>query len=113
MVEASDRSRAEATLKQMDQVMATRYQFQVEETKLGDQPVVNWTSPLGGVSATHGWLEGNVVFLTLAHLLLVRSLPNRKRHSPKPTIPKGCTHEMNPKNGQFFLDVERTINKGV
>jgi hypothetical protein len=35
MLEARDRARAEATLNRLDQVMATRYGFQVEPTKLG------------------------------------------------------------------------------
>ena len=113
MVEASDRSRAEATLKQMDQVMATRYQFQVEETKLGDQPVVNWTSPLGGVSATHGWLEGNVVFLTLGAPIAGEIVTQPQASlTQTPLFQKAVPTKLNPKNGQFFLDVERTINKG-
>lgn len=83
MVQASDRSRAEATLQKLNEVMATRYQFQVEQTKLGGQPVVSWTSPLGGVSATHGWLEGNVVFLTLGAPITGAIIPQ-----PPATLPQ-------------------------
>jgi hypothetical protein len=113
MVEASDRSRAEATLKRLDQIMATRYGFQVQETKVGGISVVNWTSPFGGVNAVHGWLEGNVVFLTLG-------APIARGILPKPQVPliqaplfqQVLPIKPDPNNGQFFLDVERTLNSG-
>ena len=111
MVQASDRSRAEATLQKLNEVMATRYQFQVEQTKLGSQPVVSWTSPLGGVSATHGWLEGNVVFLTLGAPITGAIVPQPPATLPQtPLFQQVVPTEPNPNNGQFFLDVERTIN---
>jgi hypothetical protein len=47
--QASDRSLAEKSLQQLDEVMATRYRFQVEQTELGGQPVISWTSELGGL----------------------------------------------------------------
>ncbi len=113
MVEASDRSRAEATFQQLDQVMATRYQFIVEETKLGRQPVVSWTSPLGGVNATHGWLEGNVAFLTLGAPIGSEIVPQPQATLPQtPLFQQAVPTRPNPNNGQFFLDVERTINSG-
>lgn len=111
MVQASDRSRAEATLQKLNEVMATRYQFQVEQTKLGGQPVVSWTSPLGGVSATHGWLEGNVVFLTLGAPITGAIIPQPPATLPQtPLFQQVVPTDPNPNNGQFFLDVERTIN---
>jgi hypothetical protein len=114
MVQASDRSRAEQSLKQLDEVMATRYRFQVEPAKLGGQPVINWTSPLGGVSATHGWLEGNVVFLTLGAPIASAIIPQPQATLPQtPLFQQTVPTKPNPNNGQFFLDVERTINSGT
>ena len=111
MVQASDRSRAEATLQKLDEVMATRYQFRVEQTKLGEQPLISWTSPLGGVSATHGWLEGNVVFLTLGAPIAGAIVPQPPATLPQsPLFQQVVPTKPNPNNGQFFLDVERTIN---
>lgn len=114
MVQASDRTRAEQSLKQLDEVMATRYRFQVEQIKVGGQPVINWTSPLAGVSATHGWLEGNVVFLTLGAPIAGAIVPQPQAALPQtPLFQQAVPTQPNPNNGQFFLDVERTINSGT
>lgn len=114
MVEASDRSRAEKTLQQLDQVMASRYQFQVEKTQVKNQPVVNWISPLGGLNASHGWLEGNIVFLTLGAPITNAIVPQAKAPlSETQLFQQTVPNKPNPNNGQFFLDVERTINSGT
>ncbi|HEY9634210.1 MAG TPA: DUF3352 domain-containing protein [Coleofasciculaceae cyanobacterium] len=114
MVQASDRSRAEATLQKLDEVMATRYQFQVSKTQLGGQPVVKWISPLGGLSATHGWLEGSVVFLTLGAPIAGAILPQPPATLTQTLLfQKAVPTKPNPNNGQFFLDVERTINSST
>lgn len=111
MLEARDRARAEATLNRLDQVMATRYGFQVEPTKLGNQPVVSWLSPYGGVSATHGWLEGSIVFLTLGAPIASSILPEPQVPLIQtPLFQQAVPTQPNPNNGQFFLDVDRTIN---
>ncbi|MBD0346173.1 MAG: DUF3352 domain-containing protein [Coleofasciculus sp. Co-bin14] len=114
MVQASDRTRAEATLQKLDELMATRYQFQVSKTKQGGQPVVKWTSPLGGLSATHGWLEGNVVFLTLGAPIAGSIVPQPPATlTQTPLFQQTVPTKPNPNNGQFFLDVERTINSSA
>lgn len=114
MVQASDRSLAEKSLQQLDEVMATRYRFQVEKTELGGQPVISWTSPLGGVSATHGWLEGNVVFLTLGAPIAGAIVPQPQATlTQTPLFQQAVPTKPNPNNGQFFLDVERTINSST
>ncbi|HEY9596093.1 MAG TPA: DUF3352 domain-containing protein [Cyanophyceae cyanobacterium] len=114
MIQASDRSRAQAALQKLDQVMASRYRFSIEQTQLGGQPVINWTSPLGGVSATHGWLDGNVVFFTLGAPIASTMVPQPPTTLPQtPLFQQVVPTRPNPNNGQFFLDVERTINKGT
>lgn len=114
MIQASDRARAEKTFQQLDQIMATRYQFQVEKTEVKGQPLVNWNSPLGGLNASHGWLDGNVAFLTLG-------APVSSAFAPKPQAPLS-DHQLfqqtvptqpSPNNSQLFIDVERTINNGT
>jgi hypothetical protein len=111
MVEASDRTRAEKSLQRLDQVMATRYQFLVEKNKLGGQPTVSWTSPLGGISGTHGWLEGSVVFLTFGAPIAGEIIPQPPATLTQTDLfQQGVPTQPNPNNGQFFLDVERTIN---
>ncbi|MGB3204974.1 MAG: DUF3352 domain-containing protein [Crinalium sp.] len=113
MVEASDRTRAEKTFQQLDKLLAKQYQFQIQKTLLGGQPVVNWTSQLGGLTATHGWLNGNVAFLTLG-----AAIPNLIVPQPKATLAEqdlfkqALKTKLDRQNGQFFIDVDRTINAG-
>lgn len=114
MIQASDRTRAEKTFQQLDQIMATRYQFQVEKTQIKGKPIVNWNSPLGGLNAAHGWLDGNVAFLSLG-------APVSSAMLPKPQAPLNDNQlfqqtmptEPNPNNSQLFIDVDRTINNGT
>jgi hypothetical protein len=110
MVKANNRNQAEQSFEQLDRVMRSRYQFQIQETKVKDQPVVNWVAPYGTVTATHGWLEGDVAFLALG-------APVASRIIPKPTTTLASTgqfqktvpSELNPTNGQFFLNVEHGV----
>lgn len=109
MVQASDRSLAETSLKQLDEVMKNQYQFQIQPGIVAGKPVVNWIGPFGTLTATHGWLDGDVAFLVVGAPITDKILPNPSytlaSTSPfQQTVPK----EPNPTNGQFFLDVERT-----
>lgn len=113
MVKTSDRSAAEATLQKLDQVIATRYEFSIEETELDGQPVVNWTSPLGGINVTHGWLEDDLVFVTLGAPIANTIIPQPQGIlAQAPLFQRTVPNNPKPNNGQFFLDVERTINSG-
>ncbi|BAY44142.1 hypothetical protein SAMD00079811_17370 [Scytonema sp. HK-05] len=109
MVQASNRSRGEAALKQLDEVMRNQYQFQVKYTTVDGKPVVNWVGPFGTLTATHGWLDGDVAFLTVGAPVSDRVIPrpnNTLANSAlfQNTVPS----EPNPTNGQLFLDVEKT-----
>jgi hypothetical protein len=113
LVEASDRERAEAAFAQLDAVMASRYQFLVEEAEQAGQTLVRWTSPLGGIDATHGWLEENVAFLTLGAPITAALLPSPEASLDlTPQFRQTVPRQPNPHHGQFFLDVERTLNSG-
>lgn len=108
MVETSDRSSALKSLQQLDKVISRQYQFQIQETQVKGKPVVNWISPYGTLTATHGWLDENVAFLTLG-------APIADQIIPKPTTTLTSTEqfqqtvpsELNPHNGQFFLNLNR------
>ncbi len=117
MVQASDtkggqslRQSAETSLKQLDDVMRNQYQFQVQPAKVAGQPVVNWVSPYGTLTATHGWLDGDVAFLVVGAPISDKIVP-KPNNTLASTIPFQQTvpTEPNPTNGQFFLDVERTV----
>ncbi|MBW4634823.1 MAG: DUF3352 domain-containing protein [Iphinoe sp. HA4291-MV1] len=109
MVQASDRTRAEATLKQLDEVMKNQYQFQIKHTTVNGKPVVNWLGSFGTLTATHGWLDEDVAFLVVGAPVTDRIVPRPNNTITstalfQDTVPR----EPNPTNGQFFLDVEHT-----
>jgi len=108
-IQTSDRTRAEKTFQQLDQAVSSRYQFQVQSTQIGSQPIVNWISPYG-LTATHGWLDGDVAFLSIG-------APVAERIVPKPAttlasseqFQKTVPAEPSPNNGQLFLDLDRLL----
>lgn len=110
MVQTSNRQSAEASIKQLDEVMRNQYQFQIQPAKVADQPVVNWVSPYGTLTATHGWLDGDVAFLVVGAPITDKIVP-KPNNTLANTLPFQQTvpTELNPTNGQFFLDVERTV----
>ncbi|MCC5628584.1 DUF3352 domain-containing protein [Nostoc sphaeroides CHAB 2801] len=110
MVQGSDHNSAETSIKQLDDVMRNQYQFQVQPAKVAGQPVVNWVSPYGTLTATHGWLDGDVAFLVVGAPVTEKILP-KPNNTLASTIPfqKTVPTDPNPTNGQFFLDVERTV----
>ncbi|MGM3309436.1 DUF3352 domain-containing protein [Anabaena sp. WFMT] len=104
------RSVAETSLKQLDEAMQNQYQFKIQSATVGGKPVVNWISPFGTLTATHGWLDEDVLFFVLG-------APISDKIVSKPKITLGSTlafqqtvpRELNPAKGLFFLDVERAV----
>jgi hypothetical protein len=115
MVKVSDgkagvRQSAETALQNLDDVLKNQYQFKVESATVGGKPVVNWISPFGTLTATHGWLDDNVVFFGFGAPISDKIVPKPKNTLAstlrfQQTVPK----ELNPAKGQFFLDMERTV----
>jgi len=107
MVQASDRARGEASLKQLDEVMRNQYQFQIQPGTVGGKPVVNWIGPFGTLTATHGWLDGDIAFLSVGTPITDQIVPNpSKTLASTPPFQQTLPRDLNPTNGQFFLDVE-------
>jgi Protein of unknown function (DUF3352) len=109
MVQTSDRSLAEASLKKLDEVVKNQYQFQIQPAVVAGKPVTNWVAPYGTLTATHGWLNGDVAFLVVGAPIADKIVP-KPGNTLANTIPFQQTvpSEPNPTNGQFFLDVEQT-----
>ncbi|MBD2294113.1 DUF3352 domain-containing protein [Anabaena sphaerica FACHB-251] len=115
MVKASDakgnlRQSAETALQSLDDVVKNQYQFKVESASVAGKPVVNWISPFGTLTATHGWLDGDVLFFVLGAPISYKIVPKpgntlASTLSFQQTISK----ESNPAKGLFFLDMERTV----
>ncbi|BAS58176.1 MULTISPECIES: DUF3352 domain-containing protein [Leptolyngbya] len=110
MVQTSDRRAAEATLKKLDEVMATKYAFKVEEAKVEGQSIVNWSLPAASVNITRGWLDGNVAFLSLGAPIASAILPKpTKALAENELFRKSTQSELAPHNGNFFVDMDRVL----
>ncbi|MBL1199952.1 MAG: DUF3352 domain-containing protein [Nostoc sp. GBBB01] len=109
MVQTSERKSAEASISKLDEVMSNQYQFQIQPGKVANQPVVNWISPYGTLTATHGWLDENIAFFVVGAPITDKILP-KPNNTLATTLPFQQTvpTQLNPTNGQFYLDVERT-----
>lgn len=111
MIQTSNRERADAALKQLDEVMRSQYQFRIEEKKAFGHPVINWIGPFGTLTASHGWMDDDVAFIALgapiSEKILNTSQSNDSLRNAQ-AFQKAVPSEMNQTNGQFFLDVERT-----
>lgn len=107
MVRASNRRKAEASFKQLDDAMRNQYQFQIKEEKLGEVPVVRWIGPSGTLTATHGWLDEDIAFLTLGTPVTDKIIPKPKNIlANTASFQKAVPKELNSINTQFFLDME-------
>jgi hypothetical protein len=107
MVQASDRPKAEASFKQLDEAMRTQYQFKIKDDKVGELPVTRWVGPSGTLTATHGWLDGDIAFLTLGTPITDKIIPKPKNIlANAASFQRAVPSELNPTNTQFFLDME-------
>ncbi|AKG22448.1 DUF3352 domain-containing protein [Calothrix sp. 336/3] len=109
MIKTSDRPRAELALKQLDEVIATQYQLQVQTEKVADKSLVNWVVPAGGKIASHGWLDNNVAFLAFGTPVNNKIIPQPINNlASNPQFQKVVPTVNQSVNSQFFLDVEKS-----
>jgi hypothetical protein len=112
MQQVSDRTAAEKALGTLDSRMK-KQGFKVEKSKLGGKEIVNWVSPLSGTAATHGWLDNNLAFLTLGAPVANSFAPQPpQKLADNPVFQQATRSSLDPHNGQFFIDLDRTINAG-
>lgn len=108
MVKASDRQLAEKSIVQLDKVMSDKYQFKVEAGKVNNRPVTNLTSPSPRVQISHGWLDKNVAFLAFGDRIPEAIVPQPNENLAETELFRNTVPlEINPNNGNFFLDVDR------
>ncbi|MCU0568920.1 MAG: DUF3352 domain-containing protein [Oculatellaceae cyanobacterium Prado106] len=109
--QASDRRAAEQTLKRLDEVMQSRYQFQVNPTEANGQPVVNWVSPFTALKASHGWLDGNVAYLAVGPGVsgLVNPAPG-KTLAETELFRQATATTLESTNGHVFINFEPIAN---
>ncbi|WP_310484905.1 DUF3352 domain-containing protein [Chamaesiphon sp. VAR_48_metabat_403] len=113
MQQVSDRSTAEKAFARLDNTMGQKQIFKIAKAKVNGQDVVNWTSPLNITAASHGWLDRNVAFLNLGAPVTPIFLPKPQQSLADSTLFQQATKSsLTTHNGQFFIDVDRTINAG-
>ncbi|AFZ03757.1 DUF3352 domain-containing protein [Calothrix sp. PCC 6303] len=109
LVQTSDRTLAETSFKQLDEVMRSQYQFQIQSTTIAGKPVTNWIAPLGTVTSSHGWLDENVAFLTIGGPIVDKIIAQPNNSLAKtPVFKITVPSEFEKTNGQIFLDIQRT-----
>ncbi|HLO87299.1 MAG TPA: DUF3352 domain-containing protein [Nostocaceae cyanobacterium] len=109
MLQASDRTAGENALKQLDEAMRSQFQFQTQPATVANQPVINWIAPYGTLTATHGWLDGDIAFFVLGAPVTDKIIPKPNQTlANTPPFQQTISTELNPPNSQFFLDVEKT-----
>jgi hypothetical protein len=113
MVQTNDRKLAESVWAQLDDVMASRYRYQVKakETKSGS--ITEWISPFQGIQFSHGWLPGNVTFFAVGQGA-AESIPSEGfAITPKKSLAENrlfqtlTTQAPSPNNGHFFVDLTK------
>jgi Protein of unknown function (DUF3352) len=109
--QASDRSAAEKAFTRLDSKMAQT--FKINKVQIGGKDAIEWASPLGVTGATHGWLDQNLVFLNLGAPVANTFAPQPKsRLSDTALFQQSTRSNLDHHNGQFFIDIDRTINAG-
>ncbi|MDJ0702122.1 MAG: DUF3352 domain-containing protein [Leptolyngbyaceae cyanobacterium MO_188.B28] len=105
LVQVNDRAAAEGKLAQLNEVIASRYRYQVNTVQVADQAVVQWISPFKSTKITHGWLDNNVIFLALGDPIVKAIVPRPNRSLAETQLFQTAT-SFGPtsNNGHFFLN---------
>jgi Protein of unknown function (DUF3352) len=109
--QTNDRSAAEKAFKRLDNKMSQT--FKINEVKIGGKDATEWASPLSVIGGTHGWLDRNMAFLNLGAPVATTFVPQPKsRLADTALFQQSTRSNLDHHNGQFFIDVDRTINAG-
>jgi hypothetical protein len=107
LAQASDRPLAEKTFAQLDEVVQSRYRFQIKESERDTVAFTEWVSPFQSTALAHGWLTASTAFLTIGPGIVEGVAPPPER--PLTTAPlfqlmMGNAPEVH--NGHFYLNLE-------
>jgi hypothetical protein len=110
--QVNDRSTADKALARMDARMNQPQTFKVEKAKLNGKDVINWSSPLGLTAATRGWLDNNLAFMTFGAPVASSVIAPEQKLANAKLFQQSTRSSLSSHNGQFFIDIDRTINAG-
>ncbi len=109
--QASDRSAADKALGRLD-AASQKQGFKIVKTKLNGQDIINWVTPVGNTAASRGWM-GNLAFLNLGAPVAGTFFPQPAQKLADTSLFQQSTRSsLTPHNGQFFIDIDKTINVG-
>ncbi|MEM9944744.1 MAG: DUF3352 domain-containing protein [Cyanobacteria bacterium P01_D01_bin.36] len=121
MVQTNDRPTAESVWSQIDDVMVTRYRYQVETTEVNGGSITEWISPFQGVQFSHGWLPGDVAFFAVGDGAAEAIFQQQGDVlAPSPSQPLSSTRLFQtltsgaptPNNGHFYLNLDEVNAQG-
>ncbi|MEM9767994.1 MAG: DUF3352 domain-containing protein, partial [Cyanobacteria bacterium P01_D01_bin.71] len=105
LVQVSDRAQAEQIFARLDQVVANRYRFTIQNEPEGDIELVRWTSPFQSTMLSRGWLDSSVAFLTVGLGTEEAIVPQPRRSLAKSPLFQLTTGDAPyPNNGYFFIN---------
>ena len=111
IAETGDIEATETVLRRIDRAVVDRYGFEVnvEVEELGQRRLVTWDTHRKGLSVSHGWLSGSVVFFAVGSPVAGQLLPQPEsslaRNSEfNDVVPR----EPDDSNGLFFLNFHPT-----
>ncbi len=121
MVQTNDRATAESVWSQIDDVMVSRYRYQVKTTEVSDGSITEWISPFQGVQFSHGWLPGNVTFFAVgdgaAEAIFQKqgeqTLPSPAQSLSSTRLFQTLTSAApTPNNGHFYINLAEVNAQG-
>ena len=108
VAEVTDREAAMATWMQLNEVLTSRFRFEVEPKEVNSQPVNQLVSFYGGISMGYGWLDNDVTFFGMGSEVLDAITPR-----PNPSFRSNRAFQTlldrspQDSSGYFFVDVAR------
>ncbi|MEM9137824.1 MAG: DUF3352 domain-containing protein, partial [Cyanobacteria bacterium P01_F01_bin.42] len=110
MVRASDQTRAEQVLRELEAEMQKKYALQISETKINDNSVVIWRLPPNLPIASRGWLGDRVMFFTMFSPVTERIVDRQESLADDQRYQAATQSQLSQKSGQFFLNVPLLVN---
>ncbi|MGB3493392.1 MAG: DUF3352 domain-containing protein [Elainellaceae cyanobacterium] len=106
LVEANDPAAAKQTLTRLDEVMQSRFQFEVNNVTISGQEAVNWRSRFASLTITRGWLDNSTAFLAFNDATK-NLLPQPSQTLADSELYRKATQSsFNSNSGTFFVNVE-------
>lgn len=109
MAQTGDRRAAERSLQRLDEVMGSKFNLNVSQSKIDNQTLTTWKVPPGLSVASHGWLDQNTAFLTLGAPVESAIVPQPKTALANTDLFQAATDSnLDANSGRFFVDMART-----